>query len=194
MSLLKWSLVCMSSPLFFFSAVSRVNLKCYLAPASRFVPSFLKRVGIDVIPSPSFSLSDKDVERQWKKEQVKKFLFQLCFVHTHKSRRFPQSFFSFFFHSTYLFILVFSHSSCHIKVKRVFGLLSEYQMLVGFKMHHKHKSHVCEFVANSFFFFFAIETNPWQAEEKRRQLMLHSLYHLSSSVKVKVKTKVFLST
>lgn len=33
-------LVCMSSPLLFFSAASRVNLKCYLAPASRFVRSF----------------------------------------------------------------------------------------------------------------------------------------------------------
>lgn len=87
-----------------------------------------------------------------KKEQVKKFLFQLCFVRAHKSRRFPQSLFSFFLHSTHLFILVFSHSSCHIKVKRVFGLPSEYQMLVGFKTRHEHKSHVCEFVANVFFF------------------------------------------
>lgn len=131
-----------------------------------------------------------------KKNRLRSFSFSfVLFTHTKAAASHNHFFlFSFFFRSTYLFILVFSHSSCHIKVKRVFGLLSEYQMLVGFKMHHKHKSHVCEFVANSFFFFFAIETNPWQAEEKRRQLMLHSLYHLSSSVKVKVKTKVFLST
>lgn len=128
-----------------------------------------------------------------KKEQVKKFLFQLCFVRAHKSRRFPQSLFSFFLHSTHLFILVFSHSSCHIKVKRVFGLPSEYQMLVGFKNAPRTQKS-CLWICCKRFFFFAIETNPWQAEEKRQQFMLHTLYRLSSSVKVKVKTKVFLST
>lgn len=58
-----------------------------------------------------------------KKEQVKKFLFQLCFVRAHKSRRFPQSlfFFSSFHPSLYfsVFALFLPHQG---KASRRFAI------------------------------------------------------------------------
>lgn len=40
--------------------------------------------------------------------------------------------------------------------------------------------------------FIAIKTNPWQAEEKMQQFILHTLYHLTLCLKVKVKCSLNL--
>lgn len=118
----------------YFTAASRVKFKCRLAPL--FVSwhgsllSALKCLRIDVILSSSFSLSKKDTNSN-ERAQVRKFLFQLCFVRAQK----PPLPTITLLHSTHLYIWVFSPSS-DIKVKRVFGLPSEYkktQTLDGLK-------------------------------------------------------------
>ncbi len=111
--------------------------------------------------------------------------FSLSFVlFTHKSRRFPQSFFSF-------------HLSFHVSIS---SLLLPHQGKARlrfaiwisnarcFTMHHKHKSHVYEFAANSL--CFVIETNPWQVKKRGNNLSYIPVYHLTLHVKVKVKISV----
>lgn len=117
--------------------------------------------------------------------------FSLSFVlFTHKSRRFPQSFFFFPFHLSFyfsIFSLLLPHQG---KEKLRFAIwISNARW---FKMRHKHKSRVYDFFCQQFVFFL-IETNPWQVEEKRQQFILHTLYHFILSVKVKVKTECSLN-
>lgn len=126
------------------------------------------------------------------KEQVKKFLFQLCFVRAHKSLRFPQSYFfippSIFFHYFFIylfFILAFSHS-CHIKVKRNLGLLSEYQMLVGLKYATK-GTKLCFWICCKWFVFLLIKTNPWLVAGKRPRFIRYILCHDALCAKVRAK-------
>lgn len=119
----------------------------------------------------------------YEKEQVKKFLFQLCFVHTQKLPL-PHNHFFFSFHLSFYFS--FSHSFCHIKVKRDFSLPTEYQMLVGLRCATNKKVIFRNLLQQ--FVLFLIGTNPWQAKEKRQQFNLHTLYCFTLSVEVKVKS------
>lgn len=82
----------------FLAAASHVNFKYYLAVAALFVPSFLKSAGTDVIPSQSFSQSD----RRGAATKKKRLSFPFSFVF------FPQLFF--LLHSTNLFFLLFYFS------------------------------------------------------------------------------------
>lgn len=79
----------------FLAAASHVNFKYYLAVAALFVPSFLKSAGTDVIPSQSFSQSDR--RRAATKKKRLSFPFSFVF--------FPQLFFSSSFHQSFFFIL-----------------------------------------------------------------------------------------
>lgn len=134
----------------------------------------------------SVLLSPHTVRRRHGAAMKKKrlsFSFSLAFF----SQHFPQL----FLYSTNLCILVVSHSFCDIKVKRGFGLLSEYQMLVSLKCTINKKQSFMNFAARSLCFI-AIKTNPWQVEENMQRFIAHTLYHLASCLKVKVKCSLNL--
>ena len=94
---------------FFFTAASRVNFKCYLALAPFFVLSFK----MSWYWCHSFSALQSVRQRRgtaMKKSRLRSFSFSFV-LFTHKSRRFPQSFF-FSFHLSFYFS-IFSILSQH---------------------------------------------------------------------------------
>lgn len=127
-----------------------------------------------------------------KKNRLKSFSFSfVLFVHT-KASASHNHIFSFhllsFFHYFFIylfFILAFSHS-CHIKVKRDLGLLSEYQMLVGLKYATK-GTKLCFWICCKWFVFLLIKTNPWLVAGKRHRFIRYILCHDALCAKVRAK-------